>query len=278
MTKRRRTLPAVVITTSLVLVVSAPGVARGQADATVPEAPTITAVTQTGRTLTVAFTPPTDDGGAAISHYRARCLSMDGGTKRIGFSRRSPIIVGNVTAAKAYACTVAASNRVGTGPDSAPVAAGGGSGRGTTCTTASGTSTFTPALPKLGTKAVVDAVLTMSGTVGKCTGSVTSGTTSSTSTTTDGLNCTVVAAGRLPPILSTLTITWNTGATSTLALVSAQVKGKITETLLSGKVTAGLFQGLRLSAATEFRVPAGVCTRLDLSDLTYVEVEAFSIG
>ncbi|MEW1906202.1 hypothetical protein [Streptomyces sp. NPDC086147] len=42
----------------------------------------------------------------------------------------------------------------------------------------------------------------------------------------------------------TLTVTWNTGQTSTMSLnVSATVVGAVLQTLLTGTVTSGLFQG-----------------------------------
>jgi hypothetical protein len=46
---------------------------------------------------------------------------------------------------------------------------------------------------------------------------------------------------------------------------------------VSGKVTAGLFKGMRLSAEAEFRIPARGCTA-DLSTLTYTQPTAFAIS
>jgi hypothetical protein len=85
-----------------------------------PGPPTLTSAKATGRrSVTVAFDPPADNGGAAITNYLVRCASTDGGAKRSRLAHPSPIRVNGLTAAKTYRCTVAASNNVALGKASA---------------------------------------------------------------------------------------------------------------------------------------------------------------
>ena len=91
---------------------------------TVPGAPTIKSVTALRQAIRVAFTRPASNGGAHITRYKATCVSSDGGVTRSNGDDRSPIRVVHLTAGKTYTCTVAARNKVGFGPASAPSAAG----------------------------------------------------------------------------------------------------------------------------------------------------------
>jgi hypothetical protein len=98
---------------------SSPVVVRPRA----PAAPTVTSVKAVGlRSITVAFTKPSDDGGAPITNYRAACTSSTGGAAHAREAHQSPITVANLTAAQTYTCTVAADNRVGLGHASLPSA------------------------------------------------------------------------------------------------------------------------------------------------------------
>jgi hypothetical protein len=90
---------------------------------TVPGAPTITSATAGVESVTVAYSAPASDGGSRIFRYKVTCTSSDGGVTRSNDEQRSPTKVGHLTAAKTYTCTVAARNRAGTGPASAPSAA-----------------------------------------------------------------------------------------------------------------------------------------------------------
>src|SRR5205823_1826559 len=82
-----------------------------------PAPPTITAG---NRSVKATFTKPASDGGSKITGYRVKCTSSDGGVARRKDGDRSPITVGGLTAGKTYTCTVAAHNKVGFGPASAP--------------------------------------------------------------------------------------------------------------------------------------------------------------
>jgi large repetitive protein len=90
---------------------------------TPPGPPTITAVKAVSlRTIQVMFKKPTNNGGAAISNYRATCTSSNGGTSRTRQAAGSPISVTGLTASDTYTCTVAAGNNVGLGTPSKPSA------------------------------------------------------------------------------------------------------------------------------------------------------------
>ncbi len=90
--------------------------------ARLPGAPAITAVTPASGSLTVSFTPPASDGGAAITSYTATCV---GGSTFSASGAGSPVVILGVANAGTYSCTVAADNAVGTGPSSASVSAPG---------------------------------------------------------------------------------------------------------------------------------------------------------
>jgi YVTN family beta-propeller protein len=85
--------------------------------ATLPGAPTAVAAAPGDSRLVVSFSPPASDGGSPILSYVAKC-----GTQSAS-GAGSPIIVSGLRNGTSYACTVAASNGVGSGPVSAPVTA-----------------------------------------------------------------------------------------------------------------------------------------------------------
>ena len=86
---------------------------------TAPGAPTGVTVTPGNGTISVAFTAPASNGGAAITTYNASCTSSDGGAAGTGSGAASPITVSGVTNGKTYTCTVTATNSAGTGAASA---------------------------------------------------------------------------------------------------------------------------------------------------------------
>jgi len=81
---------------------------------TVPGAPTSPAATPASTSaLSVAFTPPADDGGGSITAYRATCTSSTGGATGSAVGATSPIVVAGLSAGATYACSVVAVNAVG---------------------------------------------------------------------------------------------------------------------------------------------------------------------
>jgi hypothetical protein len=92
---------------------------------TVPAAPTsVKAVSgSTGSatgSLSVSFTAPTNNGGAAINSYTATCTSGNGGAAKTQTATTNPFAVTGVTTGKTYTCVARATNVVGTGAPSMP--------------------------------------------------------------------------------------------------------------------------------------------------------------
>ncbi len=91
--------------------------------ATVPDAPTIGAVTPGNGQATVNFTAPASDGGSAILYYTA--TSNPGGIQVQGTAANppNPITVTGLTNGTSYTFTVTATNSMGTSLPSAPSSA-----------------------------------------------------------------------------------------------------------------------------------------------------------
>ena len=85
-----------------------------------PGAPTITSAVAGKHNVTVTYTAPTSDGGAPITEYRTTCISSNGGVTHSVHEHSSPTTVGSLTGGRTYSCTVAARNKRGFGPESAP--------------------------------------------------------------------------------------------------------------------------------------------------------------
>ncbi len=85
--------------------------------ATVPGAPTITAVTPRNASAVFVFSAPGSNGGSSITGYTVSC---NPGTI-LAAAAASPITVSGLANGTNYACSVSASNIAGTGPASSPV-------------------------------------------------------------------------------------------------------------------------------------------------------------
>ena len=118
------------LVTTLLALAACGGGGGGGTTARAPGAPTIGTATAGNGQASVAFTPPADDGGAAITRYTV--TASPGGRTASGAA--SPITVTGLTSGTSYTFTVTATNSVGTGPASAasnavtPAAAGSFSG------------------------------------------------------------------------------------------------------------------------------------------------------
>lgn len=155
--------------------------------------------------------------------------------------------------------------------DSSPAGAAGG----TTCQAASGSATFKPALPKLGSKVKVAATVKVTG--GKLSGcvggGVTSGVVKLTSKFAKSLNCeTLAKQGSTNPTKGTEVITWNNKKTSTISVTLTGVKTSPKQARIAGTVTAGLFKGSKQSGTVEYIPPKGGCTSKGLSVATFKHV------
>lgn len=83
---------------------------------TAPGAPTgVSTTVLSAKSSRVAFSPPANNGGSAITSYRAQCTSPNGGTSRTLDGTSSPITFTNLTPGKDYRCRVKATNAIGTG-------------------------------------------------------------------------------------------------------------------------------------------------------------------
>ena len=84
---------------------------------TVPGMPIIGAATPGNGNASIDFSPPLDNGGAAITQYTATCNP----NAVTGSTNASPATVNGLTNGVTYTCTVTATNSAGTGPGSATV-------------------------------------------------------------------------------------------------------------------------------------------------------------
>lgn len=90
---------------------------------TVPSPPNIgtsvVTVTPGSGAASITFTPPSSTGGASISLYTANCVSAS--ARASGSATGSPVVVNGLSLGADYACSVTATNGVGTGTPSATV-------------------------------------------------------------------------------------------------------------------------------------------------------------
>jgi hypothetical protein len=149
-----------------------------------------------------------------------------------------------------------------------------------TCKTASGTATFSPALPKAGVTTKVKPTITVTGKLGGCTGGgVTSATISAVLKQATAGNCTTLLAGATANISGSETLKWNTKKTSTVKpLKLTGVTGKVTQTTATGPVSAGLFAKSKQTGTLSFTPLNGGCTTAGLSKVSFKQVTAFKIS
>jgi mono/diheme cytochrome c family protein len=81
-----------------------------------PQPPTIGTATPGNDQATIAFTPPSNTGGTAITGYTATCTPTGLGTGMV-----SPITIGGLTNGTTYTCSVTATNSAGTSGPSGTV-------------------------------------------------------------------------------------------------------------------------------------------------------------
>lgn len=144
----------------------------------------------------------------------------------------------------------------------------------TSCKSASGSATFTPALPKLNsTSKVKPTIKIVGGKLAGCTGGgVTGGTLGATIKFANAANCSSLLAGAPTGAKGTETITWSNKQTSTVTLTLTAVKGQPTQTKTTGVVTAGLFKGAKQTGTLNYTPVGGGCTTANLSKVTFKQV------
>ena len=142
-----------------------------------------------------------------------------------------------------------------------------------TCKTFAGTETWTPALPALSSKTLVNSTVKLTATLTGCSGvaGITTGTSSSTSKITKQ-NCTTTVAAAGKGAKSTGVIKWNNGKTSTSADVLT-LKSKVGVSpatfQLVAKFTAGLGVGHTTTTTISVVLNANACLKTPLSKATF---------
>jgi hypothetical protein len=147
-----------------------------------------------------------------------------------------------------------------------------GAAGGTSCAKGSGSATFTPPLPDATSTKKVKDVLKSSGTIGGCKGGgVTGGTLKGVSPASKGSNCKTLLTPTKTPTKVTLTVTWNTKKTSTIAATLSEIpKVPVTTQKVAGTVTKGLFAGSKISGKITYTAPKNACTKgHPLAKVTY---------
>jgi len=148
-----------------------------------------------------------------------------------------------------------------------------------TCKTVTGQASFSPALPALSSKATNKPTITIKGAkLSGCTGGgVTGGTVGATLKFGIANNCTTVLAGASTKTTGTVTIVWNTKATSTAKVTLVGVPKKPTSQTVSGPITTGLFKGSKISVVTAYTPLKGGCTTAGLALVSFKNVGALTV-
>jgi hypothetical protein len=149
-----------------------------------------------------------------------------------------------------------------------------------TCKTLSGNASFSPALPKIGSATKVKPTITVKGgKLGGCTGGgVSSAVVGATLKFGVANNCaSLLAPGGTTSTTGTVSIVWNTKATSTAKVTLPGVKGKPTTFTLMGSITTGLFKGSKLSVVATFKPLNGGCTKGALTSVSFTNNSALTI-
>jgi hypothetical protein len=142
-----------------------------------------------------------------------------------------------------------------------------------TCKSFSGTETFSPGLPKLGSTTLVKPVQKLTASFTGCSGGgITKGTDNGSTKATTATNCTQLSknAGK-PAAPTTSTTKWSNGQTSTASAVLTT--NKVTATLITATIVAKSTAGLGKGHTTTISVTAtpnkGFCVSSAFTSLTF---------
>jgi hypothetical protein len=151
----------------------------------------------------------------------------------------------------------------------------------TSCKTTNGSATFSPPQPKLGSKKkVASTIKVQAAKVGGCVGGgVVSATAALTAKYTKPGNCTTLGQGVPNPAKGKMVLTWNTMKTSTIgALTVGGVPGKPTSWKITGKISAGLFNGAKVAVTVIYAPSSGGCEKTALSRATFKQATPFAVN
>jgi len=152
--------------------------------------------------------------------------------------------------------------------------AGSATAKGPTCKTFTASVSVSPALPKIGSSAVVTATVKTTGKIGGCTGGPVAGVTGAAVATVYKYkgNCTTLVNNKGGvTIPGTSTLTWSNGKPSTILTTTTQTSkvGAMPIILkLVTKVTKGQYAGTTNTTNVKETAPAGTCTATGASKAT----------
>ena len=210
-----------------------------------PAPPNVLAILQLPHGIALAFAPPADNGHA-ITDYRARCTSTDGGAPASPLQFASPIVANQLTVGKTYTCAVTAINARGESPPSTvgPVVVTPPTGG--TLASCAGHSGIVRVTPGLLLATARPHTFTLGATLGSCTGPyVRSAQISVSFRTRHAISCRTAIG---VPSAGSGTLTW----TSPVGLGSSQTSIRLVIDATNGHTTLAHFSGVIRSQSNVF--------------------------
>ena len=145
----------------------------------------------------------------------------------------------------------------------------GASPAGTTCSSITGRAKFSPALGVLSVRTKKAYTVTMVGTFVGCAGGGVTGATFSSTYKVKAGNCATLYAAGPTPTPEPVIVAWNTKRTSTGTFQMQGAKTNPQRGTLHATTAAGLFKGLRTTAAYRFALlTKNGCTVVRLKEIS----------
>ena len=151
---------------------------------------------------------------------------------------------------------------------------GAAAAKGPTCKTFTASVSVSPALPKIGSSAIVTATVKTTGKIGGCTGGPVAGVTGAAVATVYKYkgNCTTLVNNKGGTVIpGTSTLTWSNHKTSTILTTTTQTsKTGATPIILKlvTKITKGQYAGTTNTTNVKETAPPGTCTTTGASKAT----------